>query len=36
MVTVAHDVESEIEAELEEAGVNLLCMSDVPHLFSDR
>ncbi|KAG1774526.1 Isochorismatase-like protein [Suillus placidus] len=36
MVTIARDVESEIEAELEEAGVNLLCMSDVPHLFSDR
>ncbi|KAG1868559.1 hypothetical protein F4604DRAFT_1774584 [Suillus subluteus] len=36
MVTIAHDVELEIEAELEEAGVNLLCMSDVPHLFSDR
>ncbi|KAG0705787.1 Isochorismatase-like protein [Suillus ampliporus] len=36
MVTKALDVELEIEAELEEAGVNLLCMSDGPHLFSDR
>ena len=36
MVTKARDVELEIEAELEEAGVSLLCMSDVPHLFSDR
>ncbi|OJA08278.1 hypothetical protein AZE42_03773 [Rhizopogon vesiculosus] len=36
MVTQAHDVELEIEAELEEAGVSLLCMSDAPHLFSDR
>ncbi|KAG1735343.1 Isochorismatase-like protein [Suillus paluster] len=36
MVTKAQDVELEIEAELEEAGVNLLCMSDGPHLFSDR
>ncbi|KIK38969.1 hypothetical protein CY34DRAFT_770946 [Suillus luteus UH-Slu-Lm8-n1] len=36
MVTNAHDVELEIEVELEEAGVNLLCMSDVPHLFCDR
>lgn len=35
-VTKAHDVELEIEAELEEAGVSLLCMSDAPHLFSDR
>lgn len=36
MVTKARDVELEVEAELEEAGVSLLCMSDAPHLFSDR
>jgi nicotinamidase-related amidase len=35
-VTKAYDVGLEIEAELEEAGVSLLCMSDAPHLFSDR
>ncbi|KAH7884882.1 Isochorismatase-like protein [Phlebopus sp. FC_14] len=35
-VTKAHVIESEIEAELEEAGVSILDMKDVPQLFTDR
>ncbi|KIJ62977.1 hypothetical protein HYDPIDRAFT_114122 [Hydnomerulius pinastri MD-312] len=35
-VTRAHLIEAEIEAELEEAGVNLLDMKDLPELFTDR
>jgi len=34
--TKAKQIESEIEAELEEAGVVLLDMKDVPGIFSDR
>ncbi|KAG6334751.1 hypothetical protein ID866_4340 [Astraeus odoratus] len=35
-VTKAHLIETEIESKLEEAGVNLLDMKDVPQLFKDR
>ena len=35
-VTPAEKVASEIEAELEEAGVHILEMKDVPELFQDR
>lgn len=35
-VTPAATIASEIEAELEEAGVHILEMKDVPELFQDR
>jgi hypothetical protein len=35
-VTPAQEVEAEVEAELEEAGVLLFDMKDVPCLFKDR
>lgn len=35
-VTAAEQVEAEIEAELEEAGVHLFEMEDVVHIFEDR
>lgn len=35
-VTSAAKIEAEIEAELEEAGVHLLGMKDLPDLFTDR
>lgn len=35
-VTSAHVIEGEIEAELEEAGVHILDMKDLPELFTDR
>ena len=35
-VTKAHVIEAKIEAELEEAGVNLLDMKDIPDLFTNR
>lgn len=35
-ITKAQLVEAEIETELEEAGVNLLDMKDLPDLFTDR
>ncbi|KAI9457049.1 Isochorismatase-like protein [Boletus coccyginus] len=35
-LTKARAIEAEIEAELEEAGVNLLDMKDLPDLFTDR
>jgi len=35
-VTKSHVIEAEIEAELEEAGVNFLDMKDLPGLFTDR
>ena len=35
-ITRAHVVEAEVEAELEEAGVIMLDMRDVPSLFKDR
>lgn len=35
-ITQAHVIEAEIEAELEEAGVNILDMKDLPDLFTDR
>lgn len=35
-ITKAHVIEGEVEAELEEAGVNLLDMKDLPDLFTDR
>ncbi|KAF8801644.1 Isochorismatase hydrolase [Phlegmacium glaucopus] len=35
-VTSADRIEAEIEAELEEAGVHLLEMKDLPNLFTDR
>ncbi|KAF9219433.1 Isochorismatase hydrolase [Gyrodon lividus] len=35
-VTKSHVIEAEIEAELEEAGVNLLDMKVLPDLFTDR
>lgn len=35
-ITPAEEIASEIEAELEEAGVILLEMKDVPGIFADR
>lgn len=35
-VTPAHQIEADIEAELEEAGVHLLDMKDLPGIFTDR
>ncbi|CAA7265775.1 unnamed protein product [Cyclocybe aegerita] len=35
-ITPAHRIEAEIEAELEEAGVHLLDMKDLPGIFTDR
>ena len=35
-VTPAHRIEAEIEAELEEAGVHLFSMKDLPGIFSGR
>ncbi|RDB25829.1 Streptothricin hydrolase [Hypsizygus marmoreus] len=35
-ITPAYRIEAEIEAELEEAGVHLLDMKDLPGIFSDR
>lgn len=35
-ITPAYRIEAEIEAELEEAGVHLLDMKDLPDIFTDR
>jgi hypothetical protein len=35
-VTPASRIETEIEEELEEAGVHLLDMKDLPEIFTDR
>ncbi|KAG7090208.1 hypothetical protein E1B28_011811 [Marasmius oreades] len=35
-VTPAHNIETEIEEELEEAGVHVLEMKDIPGIFTDR
>jgi hypothetical protein len=35
-ITPASRIEAEIEGELEEAGVNLLDMKDLPGIFDDR